>query len=128
MSPDACLWTPCMPSILVYLPNISTELLVEFMAATLGDLEPWISFEKLGGKTQFRAPELKIELKDQAEQLFISVIQNLIATSKSLGATQFTLEKAGYTMQRQPTDASPQRIANLLIAFSVFDIEQINIY
>ena len=117
-----------MPSILVYLPNISTDLLIEFMVGTLGDLEPWVSFEKLSRKTRFRAPELKIELQDQTDQLFVSVIHNLIATSKSLGATQFTLEKEGYTMQRQPTDASPQRIQNLLIAFNVHDIEQINIY
>lgn len=117
-----------MPSILVYLPNISTDLLIEFMVATLGDIEPWVSFEKLSGKTRFRAPELKIELQDKAEQLYISVIQNLVATSKSLGATQFTLEKEGYAMQRQPTDTPPQRIENLLIAFNVKDIEQINIY
>ncbi|MBX2820757.1 MAG: hypothetical protein KTR29_13780 [Rhodothermaceae bacterium] len=117
-----------MPSILVYLPNISTDLLIEFMTASLGDIEPWVGFKKLGGKTQFRAPELSIELQDSSDQLYISVIKNLIATAKSLGATQFTLEKEGYSMQRQPTDAAPQRIENILIAFNVKDIEQINIY
>ena len=117
-----------MPSILVYLPNISTDLLIEFLGANLGDLEPWVSFEKLSGKTRFRAPELKIQLQDQATQLRISVIQYLIATAKSLGATQFTLEKEGYNMQRQPTDAPPQRIEHLLIAFNIDEIDQINIY
>lgn len=117
-----------MPNILVYLPNISTDLLIEYLSHNLGDLEPWVSFEKLAGKARFRAPELSIQLKDQTDQLYISVIQHLIATAKSLGGSQFTLEKDGYSMQRQPTDAPPQRIENLLIAFNVKDIEQINIY
>ena len=117
-----------MAQILVYLPNISTDLLVEFMRPKMGDLDPWVSFEKLAGKVRFRAPELGINLLDQSEQLYVTVIQNLIDTAKSLGATQFTLEKEGYVMQRQPTDATPQRIEQLLIAFNLFEIEQINIY
>ena len=90
-----------MPSILVYLPNISTDLLIEFMTASLGDIEPWVGFKKLGGKTQFRAPELSIELKDSSDQLYISVIQNLIATAKSLG------RHAIYAGERRVLNATP---------------------
>ena len=117
-----------MASILVYLPNISTDMLIELLRVNMGDLEPWVAFEKLPGKTQFRAPELSIELKDQTKQLYITVIQNLIESAKILGGSQFTLEKEGYTMQRQPTDMPPHRIEHLLIAFTLFEIEQINIY
>lgn len=124
---QACVCTG-MANILVYLPNISTDTLIELLRMKMGDLEPWVAFEKLPGKTRFRAPELSIVLKDRTQHLYITVIQYLIEAAKILGASQFTFEKEGYAMQRQPTDAPPRRIEHLAIALNVFEIEQINIY
>ena len=117
-----------MATILVYLPNISTDTVIELLRAKMGDMEPWVTVEKLPGKTRFRNPELSIKLGDSTQHLYISVVQNLIESAKILGASQFTLEKEGYSMQRQPIDMPPHRIVHLLIAFNLNEIEQINIF
>ena len=112
----------------VYSPNISTDKLVDLITLHLDDLAPWVSFERISGKTRFRAPDLQIILRDKTRQLQVSIIQYLIEAAKLLGATQFTIVKDGFTMRQQPTDMPPQRIEQLLIAFNTFEIEQINIY
>ncbi len=116
------------PSILVYMPNISTDKLMQLMEIQLGDLMPWVSMEKLPGKSQFRSPELRITLNDRTEKLQITVVQYLIEASSLLGASQFSFQKDGYSMRQLPTDTSPQHIEQALIAMNTFDVEQINIY
>ena len=112
----------------IYSPNISTDKLVDLLTLQLDELAAWVSFERLKGKARFRAPDLCIILSECTHQLQVTTIQCVIDSAKLLGASQFSIQKEGYTMRQQPTDIPPARIEQLLIAFNMFEIEQINIY
>ena len=132
----------------VYIPNISTEKIIELLSNNLNVDGSIVDFELLEKGAKFRAPGMALivnteengsdhleSVNQQSSMLsakdelrLTRVIQVLIKAARVLGATQFSFEHEGFDMRLRPTSLSDQQIAHLLIASRTFKIDQINIF
>ncbi|MFK7845366.1 MAG: hypothetical protein AB8G77_08700 [Rhodothermales bacterium] len=127
----------------VYIPNISTEKLIELLSISLDMESSIVDFELLEKGARFRAPELAIvvtaenasadvlspdSMPENVEKRLIIVVQHLINAARILGATQFSIEHKGFDMRLRPTNLDVQHIEHLIIASGSFKIDQINIF
>ena len=127
----------------VYIPNISTEKLIELLTISLDGESSNVDFEILEKGAKFRAPDLALIVStehvsvdvlspdgtiENAEKRLIQVVQHLINAARILGATQFSIEHEGFDMRLRPTSLDVQHIEHLMIASSSFKIDQINIF
>lgn len=112
----------------VYVPNISTDKLMEIFLINL-EVESWmVNIERLEKGTVFRAPDLAINMNIDSDQLVVKVVTCLIESARLLGATQFSIKHQGFDMRLRPTNLDAQHIEHLLIASRSFQIDQINIF
>ncbi len=112
----------------VYIPNMSTEKLIDLLSNTLDVESSIVNFERLDKGAKFRAPDMAIVLNTDSESFLVQVVQLLIEASRIMGATQFSIEHEGFDMRLRPTNLDTQHIEHLLIASSSFKIDQINIF
>lgn len=112
----------------LYVPNISTDRLIELLASNLNVEEDLITFERLSKGAKFRAPEVAVIVNSDAEDLLIGTVKCIIDAARILGATQFSIEHEGFDMRLRPTSLDGQHIEHLMIASGSFPIDQINIF
>ena len=112
----------------VYIPNISTDKLIELLFFNLEEESLMVDVEHLEKATAFRSPDFAVKVNSDSEQLMVRVIVCLIESARLLGATQFSIEHEGFDMRLRPTNLGAQNIEHLLIASSSFHIDQINIF
>lgn len=132
----------------VYIPNISTEKLIDLLKGSLDVDASIVDFEVLDKGAKYRAPDLALivstdtistgtgsvdvsspdDTLENAEKRLIKVVQHLVHAAKFLGATQFSIEHEGFDMRLRPTNLNVQNIEHLMIASSSFKIDQINIF
>lgn len=112
----------------VYIPNVSTEKLIDLLFFNLEADSKLVNIERLEKGTVFRAPDMTIHVQGDSEQVLVKVVQCLIESARLLGATQFSIEHEGFDMRLRPTNLGAQNIEHLLIASSSFQINQVNIF
>jgi len=117
----------------VYSPNISTEKLIDLLAANLNQERSIVDFERLETGVKFRTPDMAIVINSEAsniegQALLVMVFRYLLKAAQILGATQFSIEHEGFDMRLRPTNLDGQHIENLIIASNTFSIDQINLF
>ena len=112
----------------VYVPNISTDKLIDLLSVNIDVDGSLVDFERLDKGVNFRAPDVAIMIHMDDEMLLVQVVQYLIEAARILGATQFSIEHEGFKMRLRPTNLHAQHIEHLLIASRTFKIDQINIF